>query len=354
MPEGGTVIEGLTDIDRSGRKNGVAALDPIVKFWKRPGIDPAERLIEEVEGVVLVPVEEIMTRLLEERDLWTFSFYGTIQEAETRLEAGVPLLVMVQDNPMNVDSRRYMILFGFNRNAEKLVAMEGGPYPGVYTYQAFRRIWRPVRNWVKVACPPERITWPIRTLEQITLARYREKKGDWQIALRDYEKAGVLDPSNEEIMLARARIMYESGDTLGAIVQYRRVLDRSEFNATAANNLAYILLSNDGSLAESERLVRRALTIEPSNPAYLDTLGLTLIRAGRPGEAAQILSRARHRADSMPRKEQRKITHRLITAYVDSNQLHLARQTYLDQQRNDPEFMLPDDLARVLHPPPVE
>ena len=344
MPDSGILIEGVRDIHRAGRKSGIIALAPLIDYWQRVPLELSGPLEEEESGVDLLFVEEAMAPLFEERNLWSFSFYGTMAEVEMRLEAGIPLLVMVQDNPMSLQTRRYMILVGFNRETKKLLVMEGGPYPGVYTYPEFRRIWRPVRNWVKVVCPPEKITWEMRSLELGTLARYRERRGEWSTALAQYDKAVEMDPQNLPFMMARARAMYESGDVLGAIVHFRRILDRDELNASAANNLAYILITTGGSLAESERLIRRALTIEPSNPAYLDTLGLTLLKAERPAEAVQVLSRAWQRSDHMSGFDRQKITRRLIQAYVESGHVHLARQVWNEQKGRDPDFQLDDAL----------
>jgi len=348
FPEGGVVISGVPDIDRVGRRDGLAALQPLLVFWGRPRLGNSSFHNADADGII--PVEEMMASVSEAHDLWTFSFYGTIEEIETRLSAGIPVLVMVQDDPMKVDSRRYLIVTGFNRSDQKFLALEGGPYPGLYTYPAFRRIWRPVRNWMMVACPPEKVSWELRTREHIALARYRERRGDWDVALQSYEQADAMEPNNIDIKLARAKAMYQSGDTLGAVVHFRRILDHDAFSAPAANNLAYILIETGGSLAESERLVRRALTIEPSNPLYLDTLGLILLKAGKAHEAATTLSRARHRSDVMPLDEQREITERLIEAYLDSNQAHLALQTWMDQIRRDTGFQLSDALMKRIEP----
>lgn len=345
MPAGGVLIPGVADLDPARRQDGLAAIEPLISFWGGAPITAAEQESARQQIADGVPVEEIMESLLDARGLWSFAFYGTMDELEARIETGLPLLVIVQDDPNRPVQRRYLLVTGFNREAEKIIGMEGGPYPGIYPYKRFRALWRPVRNWVMVVCPPERVKWELRTLEHVAFARYRERRGEWDEAIQAFDAASSLEPDNTGLMLARADALYRSGDEWGALALYRSVLRLDEFNPRAANNLAFVLADTDADLGEAERLVRRALTIEPSNPVYLDTLGLILMKAGRPREAADALARARQRGDFLPRDDQRSIVTHLLQAYLDSNQPHLARQVLLDHRATDPDF---DPGARIL------
>jgi len=344
---GGVIIQNVPKIDGKNRKDGIAVLDPLLVFWGRSPLTRAEyeSLSSDVE---LFAVEELMQSALEGRDLWSFAFYGTISDLEERLTAGQPLLVIVQDNPMKLKSRRYMILIGFNREQEKFIVEEGGAFPGVYTYGRFKKMWRPVRNWVMEACPPDKITWELRMMEHMAIARYNERKGQWKDALKLYDKALQQDPDNLNLILAKADALFSSGENLEAIAQYRQVLSRDELNARAANNLAYTLAETNGDLNQAEKLIRRALTMEPSNPVYLDTLGYVLLKADRPRDAAEVLARARHRFESMNMEDQRAIITRLIVAYIESNQPHLARQVLLDHTKVDPQFQLQDHIRQQI------
>jgi len=225
---------------------------------------------------------------------------------------------------------------------------EGGAFPGIYTYGRFKKMWRPVRNWVMEICPPEKVTWELRMMEHVAIARYNERRGQWKGALQYYDKALQQDPDNLNVILAKADALFSSGESLEAIAQYRQVLSRDELNARAANNLAYTLAETNGDLNQAEKLIRRALTIEPSNPVYMDTLGYILLKADRPRDAADVLARARYRFDSMSIEDQRSIITRLITAYVDSNQPHLARQVLVDHTKNDPAFQLQDHIRQQI------
>jgi len=345
--DSGIIIHDVPGLEGRNRKDGIAVLQPFLAYWNRI---PLSRLEYESlsEATELYPVEELMQNALEGRDLWSFAFYGSIPQLEERLEAGQPLLVMVQDNPMKIKSRRYMILIGFNRAQEKFIVEEGGAFPGVYPYGRFKKMWRPVKNWVMEVCPPEKVTWPLRMMEHVAIARYNERKGRWSDALQSYERALQQDPDNVNLFLARADALYNSGEILEAIAQYRHVLSRDELNARAANNLAHTLADTNGDIIQAEKLIRRALTIEPSNPIYMDTLGYVLLKAGRSREAADVLARARYRFELMSIQDQRTIMTRLITAYIESNQPHLARQVLNDHVKTDPEFILQEHILQQI------
>ena len=337
-PASGQVISGVPDIDRLNRKNSLSALNTLVDFWGEKPLSLKDALGRIGPDMSVEPVDDIVQDQLVDRGLWSFSFYGTIGVLEERLDKGLPLLVIVQDNAMNIETRRYMVLVGINRSTQKVLAHEGGPYPGVYSYEHFRKIWWPVRNWVMVICPPDNITWDLRMLEHVALARYQEKRGNWSGAIEDYNRAIKVDPYNLELKLAKGDAMYQSGDALAALSLYRTVLNNNDLSARAANNLAYVLAETNADVTEAERLVRRALVIEPSNPLYLDTLGFVLLKAGRHLEATEVLTRAHRRMDAMSVIEQRKIVSRLILAFDESNQSHLSQQILEEYRIKDPQF----------------
>lgn len=347
-PHGGVLIHDAPKLDNRQRKNGMAALDPFLLFWKQTPLSRQELALYEEAAAELYPIEEVMHQVLESRNLWSYSFYGSMADLEARLEAGQPLLVLVQDHPMKPESRRYMILAGFNRELEKLVVEEGGAYPGVYTYGRFRKMWRPVKNWMMEICPPDQIRWSLRMMEHVALARYRERRGQWQEALPFYDKALEQEPDNTDLLLAKADALFNAGQSLEAIAMYRQVLAKNELDARAANNLAFTLADTKGDLSEAEKLVRRALMIEPSNPVYMDTLGYILLKMGRARESADVLARARYRFHSMSTEDQRVIVTRLINAYLESNQPHLARQVLTDHLMHDPEYSLQDHLRQQI------
>lgn len=345
----GVVIPGVPPLDSDRANGGISAVASLFRFWKMPPLPRAseDRLAESMDAL-LVPPEEVMTDLADRRMLWSYSFYATLDEVEVRLLAGVPVLALVQDRADDPSTRRYVVVVGFNREKRLLLLHERGARDRIYEYGEFKRIWRPVRNWCLVICPPDRITWPMSTGEVAERARFHERTGQWRASLADLEQLQRNAPEDIQVMMARARVHQRAGEEAVAVALYREALAIDPLSARAANNLAYLLSATEDQLAEAERWSRRALTIEPSNPHYLDTLGAILLAQRRAAEAAEVLERARHRAANLPPPSRREIEVRLMRAFVASGQGHLARQVLADVKKEDPGFQLPGDLEKAL------
>ena len=61
----------------------------------------------------------------------------------------------------------------------------------------------------------------------------------------------------------------------------------------ALNALGYTLADRGQNLREAQKLIKRALGLDPTNAAILDSMGWVLYRRGRGEEAARYLRRAR-------------------------------------------------------------
>ena len=154
-------------------------------------------------------------------------------------------------------------------------------------------------------------------------------------SIQDIQIEPALPPAGE--MIEDALLLHQRNHRHSAEALYRAAIERDPLNARAVNNLAFLLAESGDRLNESLELARRACTIEPENPAYLDTLGMVLIKSGRPAEAAKPLERAYARSDALPAAEQRIIVSRLVSVYQSTGQEHLARQVMEAHRQRDPK-----------------
>ncbi len=92
-----------------------------------------------------------------------------------------------------------------------------------------------------------------------------------------------------EVLAALAFLQGFGGDNEAAIQTMRRVLRANPDDARALNYIGYTLAVLDRDLEESEDLLRRALTLQPLDPAIMDSLGWSLYRQGRLDEALEQL-----------------------------------------------------------------
>jgi tetratricopeptide (TPR) repeat protein len=119
----------------------------------------------------------------------------------------------------------------------------------------------------------------------ISLDRYEE-------GLALFDKAIEYRPDNENMILGRAELLLRIGRIDEAVAGYRQAIKRWPDSATALNALGYTLADRTDQYKEAEKLIRKALKIDPKSPAIIDSLGWVLYKLGRHEEALHELQRA--------------------------------------------------------------
>ena len=114
-----------------------------------------------------------------------------------------------------------------------------------------------------------------------------------------------------------------SGQRDKAVEEFRRVLKvEPDFHA-ALNYLGYTFADQGVNLEEALKLVSRAVTLDPDNGAYVDSLGWTYYRLGRTEQARGTLERA-----ARLEPEDATLQEHLGDVYVALGQTERARQAY--------------------------
>jgi len=108
-----------------------------------------------------------------------------------------------------------------------------------------------------------------------------------------------------------------------AVGEFRRILKiEPDFHA-ALNYLGYTFAEQGVNLEEALKLVSRAVTLDPDNGAYVDSLGWTYYRLGRTEQARGTLERA-----ARLEPEDATLQEHLGDVYVALGQMERARQAY--------------------------
>lgn len=118
-----------------------------------------------------------------------------------------------------------------------------------------------------------------------------QQRGELDLALREYERAGELDSNWAQPLINRGNVLAVSEDWSGAQKSYRQALRRAPGNAEAMNNLAWVLLQA-GDLPQALNWAGQALQLQPQNPAFLDTLAEIQLAAGEFAAARQTIEQA--------------------------------------------------------------
>ena len=100
-------------------------------------------------------------------------------------------------------------------------------------------------------------------------------------------------PDDEQLRYARSLFSEKLGNIDDVESGLQHIIDRDPNNATALNALGYSLANLSSSrLDEAEQLVKRALELEPDDPAIIDSYGWIMLLKGNINEAVAQLERA--------------------------------------------------------------
>jgi len=115
------------------------------------------------------------------------------------------------------------------------------------------------------------------------------------------DRAYAVAGSEERRQIAKlmaASANQKAGKFAEAEAILRDILKRTPGNPIAMNNLGYFLLERDDRYQEALDLISRAVSIDPTNPSYLDSLGWAYFKLGRLDEAEKKLEEAARHDDA--------------------------------------------------------
>lgn len=171
----------------------------------------------------------------------------------------------------------------------------------------------------------------------LELGTLRIEQGQWQEAVRLFKTALELPDDEEspaELWLALGRAYQAGGDLEASEAAYRNALKISPDQPDALNGLGYLYAEWEVHLEEAVRLITRALSQDPQNGAYLDSLGWAAFKSGRLQEALRFLKEASSR---MPDPE---VFYHLGQVYSSLGDLKGAKAAWeqgLALKQQDPE-----------------
>jgi Tfp pilus assembly protein PilF len=134
---------------------------------------------------------------------------------------------------------------------------------------------------------------PLTAAEHVELGVAYERKGELDLAKREYERALLKDRKFFRARLNLGNIFLAKKEYGKARKEYLQALKLRPGDAEAANNLAWAAIFSgegiDEALARMESVVSGP---GGRRPTLLDTLGVLRMNANRPGEAEEALALA--------------------------------------------------------------
>ncbi len=137
----------------------------------------------------------------------------------------------------------------------------------------------------------------------ITLSQMYSRLKRWPEAEEALDKAEPLSTKEEDkqyIYFLRGSTYERQKKYEPAEEAFRKVLAADPQNATALNYLGYMLADRGVKLDEALGMIKKAVDLDPSNGAYLDSLGWAYFRLGKYESAEDTLIKASQRIGTDP------------------------------------------------------
>ena len=346
-PDEACVIEGMPVFSATESRADFAPLAAVFQFWEKP-ISAAAIEKWYAENAFGMSAEDRPVRCAWEHGLWAFGQRGSPDALKIRLRAGIPILVILQSNSLDENTRQLAVVIGYNDLEKKILYQTNGRSPLLAAYADFFSAWRSTFNWMLTLCPPDKITWTPEPAEISSRAQFHEANGQLEKAIADYETAIASGFRRSGLLVRLGNCQRTRGNLEKAETAYREALALDHQNSRAYNNLAYLLAEQSQSLEEAVSLARQAVLLEPTNPLAIDTLGFALFQQGKYKESADVLERARARARWSPPTTQTEIGLHLVEAHMKSGNPHLAKEVLVDVLKTDPNAQVPAALQKLL------
>lgn len=137
---------------------------------------------------------------------------------------------------------------------------------------------------------------PTEQRDQLTLIYSQRLNGAGlpDEALKVLNQPLAESPHNASLLYSRAMLHQQLGNYQLAEQDLRTIIDDDPDNAVALNALGYILTENTDRYSEAYELIKRAITLQPNDPATIDSLGWVHYRLGNLEIAIRYLRKALH------------------------------------------------------------
>ena len=165
-------------------------------------------------------------------------------------------------------------------------------------------------------------------------------------ALGEAEKLSESKPEKEAVYFMRGAMFEKMKKYSAAETEFRKVIEINPKSSGALNYLGYMLADRGERLDEAKDMIRKALDLDPDNPAYLDSMGWVYFRLNRLEEAEQLLRQSVDKINGDPT-----VYDHLGDVYLKEGKIKDAIaqwQLSLKEWEKSPQSdMEPDEVAKV-------
>jgi tetratricopeptide (TPR) repeat protein len=175
---------------------------------------------------------------------------------------------------------------------------------------------------------------------ELGLLDMKENRND--SARQIFERAAAFPAARPQAEIGLGMLDEKAGNSSGAVVHYRKVIELEPNNPIALNNLAFRVASDTGQIDEALRYAQQAMETAPDYPAIESTIGWLYYKKGMFDNAVGHLESAV--------KGQPSATHKylLAMAYLKTGKRELGQRMYEDARRLDAGRPEAQEVERLL------
>lgn len=207
---------------------------------------------------------ELLRLLFLKHGFFTAPVVGDIKRLRTIASAGTPIVVLYGISMFR--QFHYAVLCGFEGRTVLLLDGINGRYR--LDERLFLRIWLASGGISFGVASPDRIGFPLTPEEELALATFWHRRGDFGKALHLYIKVAtsLKDRRLRAFALNNAARLHYHQDSLDeAKSLLERAVAEDKTFAPALNNLAFLIYRTGGDLNRALELVEEALELDPAN-----------------------------------------------------------------------------------------
>jgi tetratricopeptide (TPR) repeat protein len=142
-----------------------------------------------------------------------------------------------------------------------------------------------------------------------------------------FTRALEIDDKNPQNLYLRASSYEKIGYMEDTIYDLKKLIEIDSSNSVAYNFLGYLYAEKNIELEESQRLIQKALDLEPDNAAYQDSLGWVYYKIGKFEEALHHLILARQLMEEKKEEDPTVYDH-LGDVFLKNGNLESARENW--------------------------
>ncbi len=155
-------------------------------------------------------------------------------------------------------------------------------------------------------------------------ASFLDEKGAYKEAVALLEKGVLKFPDQVQIRFFLGTVYDRLGEKVRVVENMKHVIEMDPNHVQGLNYLAYTYAEKDINLEEAEKLVRRAMELEPKDGFVMDTYGWILFKQGKLKDSIRILEAA-HKYQP----QEAIIAEHLGDAYYKVQMIGKARSMYM-------------------------